>query len=358
MNTPEAPISQVRFQSRAIVQTALQLLALSLLLGFCFTILGPFINPILWAAILAVALYPWHQRVTRIVKGRGTLAAVILIAGMLCILILPSVWLAIKTAAEIKDVVAAYSAGDIAIPPPPEYVKQWPLIGDKVDEVWRQASSGLDSLIKNNPEEVKSMAGISISLLKSSGQGLVLFGLAIILSGVFLSYSLQASNFATAFFNRLLNSSKLDITSSTAITIRGVVKGVLGVAFLQSILVAIGLLLADIPYAGVWALISLVLAVIQVGILPVCLGVIIYVWTTDHTTTAVMLTIWLVAVGFADNILKPILMGKGASVPMPVLLVGSLGGFLAMGFIGLFTGAVVLSFGYKLFDIWLRGTEL
>jgi predicted PurR-regulated permease PerM len=277
---------------------------------------------------------------------------------MLSILIVPSVWLAIRTAAEIKEVVVSYQAGNITIPPPPANVKQWPVIGNKVDEVWTQASSGIDLLIKNNPEQVKAMAGTSIALLKSSGQGLGLFALAILLSGVFLSYSLQTSNFASAFFNRLMNSTKLDITTSTAITIRSVVKGVLGVSFIQSILVAIGLLLADIPYAGVWSLICLVLAVMQVGILPVCLGVVIYIWTTDHTTTAILLTIWLFAVGFVDNILKPMLMAKGGTVPMPILLVGSLGGFLAMGFIGLFTGAVILSLGYTLFDIWLKGTEL
>ena len=116
---------------------------------------------------------------------------------------------------------------------------------------------------------------------------------------------------------------------------------------------------AGVPYSGIWTLLCLILAIVQIGITPVSLGVIIYIWASDASTTAaILLTIWMVLVGLLDNFLKPIIMGKGAPVPMLVIFLGAIGGFIFSGFIGLFTGAVILSLGYKLFDIWLKGTEI
>lgn len=148
------------------------------------------------------------------------------------------------------------------------------------------------------------------------------------------------------------------MASIAVVTIRNVVKGVLGVAIIQSVCAGIGYFVAGIPFAGIWTLLCLVLAIIQVGIIPVNLGVLIYIWGAGHTTTAIFLTIWLIPVGLLDNILKPIMKRKGAPVPMLIIFLGSLGGFMYSGFIGLFTGAVILSLGYRLFDIWLKEGEL
>ena len=143
-----------------------------------------------------------------------------------------------------------------------------------------------------------------------------------------------------------------------ASTIRNVVKGILGVAIIQSSLALAGFLVAGIPYAGIWFFLCLVLAIVQIGILPVSIGVIIYIWSHGDSLTATLLTVWMAAVGLLDNVLKPILMGKGAPVPMLVIFLGALGGFMFSGIVGLFTGAIILSLGYRLFDVWLKETEL
>ena len=124
-------------------------------------------------------------------------------------------------------------------------------------------------------------------------------------------------------------------------------------AVIQSILAGIGFVLAGIPFAGLWILVCLILSIVQVGILPVSVGVIIYIWSAADTLTATIFTIWMVLVGISDNILKPILLGKGAPAPMLVVFLGAIGGFIATGFIGLFTGAIVLTLGYKLITGWL-----
>jgi predicted PurR-regulated permease PerM len=197
-----------------------------------------------------------------------------------------------------------------------------------------------------------------VDLIKSTGSGLLLLTVAIILSGVFLSYASTVGNFAKSFFNRLMSNSDIDVASLATVTIRNVVKGILGVAIIQSALAGAGMMIAGIPYSGIWILLCLILAIVQIGILPVSIGVIIYIWTNGSTTTAIMLTIWMVLVGLLDNFLKPILMGKGAPVPMLVIFMGAIGGFIFSGFIGLFTGAVILSLGYLLFNIWIKGTDI
>jgi predicted PurR-regulated permease PerM len=344
--------------TRKVVQIALQLLMLALLLDWSYNILLPFVTPIISGAVLAVALNPVHQRLKKWLKGKGTLAAVIICVAMLALIVVPAVFLMLNSADSAKDAIREIQNGNLKIPPPGSNVKNWPLIGKKVDEVWSAASEDLTTLAEKNPDRVKSIAGKILGLVRSTATGLALFALSVIISAVFLSYSVQASNFARLLFSRLINSSTIDMPAIAAMTIRNVVKGILGVAFAQTLLFAAGLWVAGIPYAGIWSLCCLVLAIIQVGTLPVALGVVIYIWGQHNTLAAVLLTIWMVIVSLMDNVLKPILMGKGAPVPMLVVFLGAIGGFIFMGFIGLFVGAVVLSLGYKLFEVWLAGTEL
>jgi predicted PurR-regulated permease PerM len=345
-------------KSREIIHLTLQLLALALLLFWCFDILAPFFNPIIWAAILAVTLYPFHKRLKRRLKGRGVLAAILITVVIFGLVIFLGSWLGLKTGSEIKTEISNYQEGKIKIPPAPVTVKEWPVIGHKAYEIWSELADGMSVITQKYPEEVRAIGSYGLSLLATTGMGLFIFAIAILLSGVFLAYAEASAVFARAVFNRLINSSKFDMASLVAITIRNVVKGILGVAVIQSVFAGIGFALAGIPYAGIWTILCMILAIIQIGIFPVVLGVLIYIWTKDHSTTAVLLTIWLIPVGFIDNILKPLLMGKGAPAPMLIIFLGSLGGFMYSGFIGLFTGAVVLSLGYRLFDVWLKETEL
>src|SRR6476620_742455 len=199
-----------RFSSKQIIEVALQLVALALLLIFCYNVLSPFIDPVVWGAVLAVALYPIHQRMKAAFKGKGTLAAILLAFIMVCLLVVPAAWLTLTTASQVKDVATAYKAGQITIPPPNEQVKDWPLIGNKAYNLWSQASSNLDSLIQENPDQVKSIAGKGISLLASTGKAILFITLAIILCGVFLSYSTASADFAKRLFDRLLRSKNFD----------------------------------------------------------------------------------------------------------------------------------------------------
>ena len=344
--------------SRQIIHLVIQLVALAFLLNFCFNVLSPFINLLIWAGIFAIALYPVHQKLKKMLKGRNALAAVIITVVMLVIFILPGVLFAVKTGGEVKELLAKYKSGEVDIPPPGENVKNWPLIGNKTYDLWTTASTDLNLFIQQNPDRVKAVSSKLVDMIKSSGKGILLLTIAIILSGVLLSYATPVGNFSRTFFTKLMNSSKIDMASIATITIRNVVKGILGVACIQSALMGLGLMIGGVPYVGLWVLLCLILAIVQIGTLPVAIGAIIYIWSAGSTGIAIFVTIWVLLVGLLDNVLKPLVMGKGAPVPMLVIFLGAIGGFMYSGFIGMFTGAVILSLGYRLFDIWIKGTEI
>jgi predicted PurR-regulated permease PerM len=339
----------------AVINYALQLLALSLLLIWCFRILEPFITPLVWGSVLAITLYPLHAILSRKLKGRTTWSAVIITVMMLLLLIGPGVWLLLATVDEFKILGDAYRSGNLHIPPPSDQVKEWPLVGSTVYENWSQASKDITALLVQYREEVKSVLLKLFDLFKNTATGILLFGVSVIVGGVLLAYAKAAGDFARSLFIQLVGKTGESMVESAEITVRNVAKGVLGVALIQSILAGIGLVLAGIPFAGLWILVCMILAIVQIGLLPVSVGVIIYIWSSADTLTATLLTIWMIFVGVIDNVLRPIMLGKGAPVPMLVIFIGSLGGFMASGFIGLFTGAIVLTLGYKLVTMWLRG---
>jgi predicted PurR-regulated permease PerM len=302
-------------------------------------------------------MYPIHNALTKKLKGRNVWASVIITVLLILLLIGPAIWLLMATVDEFKELGAAYRSGNLHIPPPTEDVKTWPVIGQKVYDNWLQASQDITALMMQHREEVKSVLIKLFDLFKNTAAGVLLFTLSIVISGVMLTYAKSAGNFVHSLFIQLAGKAGESMAESAELTVRNVAKGVLGVAIIQSLLAGIGFVLAGIPLAGLWILVCLILGIVQIGILPVSIGVIIYIWGAADTGTATIFTIWMVLVGVSDNILKPILLGKGAPAPMLVVFLGAIGGFMFSGFIGLFTGAIILTLGYKLMISWLESTD-
>lgn len=340
-----------------VIHTTLQLLALGLLLMACYFILAPFITLMVWASVLAITLYPLQKIIANKLRGRNGWAASIITVLMLAILIAPAVWLLLSTVKEVRELAQLYRAGQFNIPPPPENVKAWPLIGNKAFNIWSDANSNLTALVVEHTDQVKMVSLKFLDLLASTGKGILLFTLAVVASGVLLAYAKPSGEFAKSLFVKLLGNMGAEMTALAEVTVRNVAKGILGVAFIQSMMAGVGFVLAGIPLAGIWIVVCLVLAIVQIGILPISIGVIIYIWGHGTTLTAILLTVWMLIVGISDNILKPIMLGKGAPVPMLVVFLGAIGGFMSTGFIGLFTGAIILSVGYKLLQTWLNSSK-
>ena len=254
---------------------------------------------------------------------------------------------------NVKELRTRFLAGSLPIPPPSNSVKSWPVVGDKIHGIWSSASTDLEQTIIKYKSEIVGVGSKIAKGLLSVGGGILQLLVALIIAGVLLCIP-GTSESVRKVARKLADPRGDEFADIIKITVGNVVKGVLGVAFIQAFLVGIGLFLAQVPYPGIWTLLVFLLAVLQIPPLLVVIPVAVYLFSERSTGAAVGWTVYLLLAGFSDNILKPILLGKGAPVPMLVIFLGVIGGFMLSGFIGLFTGAIIMSIGYKLFVSWIN----
>jgi len=326
---------------------------LILLFFYCFEILLPFIMPVLWAMIIAVAVFPIHDSLQKKLGKREKLSAAIITLAILSFIFIPTGFFISSISQTIIDFKNQAEAGAIHLDQPNPIIQTWPIIGKPLYDFLQNASGSLTTVFQKYQPEILTAA--KTVMLGIVGSGLTFFQVifSIIISGVLLSTkgTVEATH---KIFERIAGKKGPEFVTLTASTIRSVVKGVLGVAVIQALLAGAGFFLASVPHAGIWGLVALILSIIQVGPGLVIIPVIIYLFTTGNSLFAGLWTAYFIVVMFSDNILKPLLLGKGAQVPMLVIFLGVLGGFFLSGFIGLFTGAIMLSIGYKLFLVWMH----
>lgn len=339
-------------RTKEVIEIAIKLGVLLLLLSWTFEIVRPFINPLLWSIILAVSLEPIYNRTLRIVKGRSKLAAFILITVFLILVLVPSYYLVRSAIHGVNELKLKYEAGELTIAEVDGKIAEIPLIGSPLHDLLTAMTTNLKGFLSEHEEQLVAAAKGFANALLGTGTGVLELLLALII-GIILLATPGTERASNAFFDRLAGNFGREFVKISQSTIRNVVKGVLGVAIIQSILIGLAFLLADIPYAGVWAIIVLVLSVIQLPPMLVTLPVIIYLFYTRSGWNAGLWTVVILLAGASDNVLKPYLMGRGATSPMLVIFLGSLGGFIAFGFIGLFLGAIVLALVYRLLLFWL-----
>ncbi len=340
-----------------IVKTAVDITvkigALLLMIFFCFRILLPFVNILLWAMIIAIILFPLYSKLTKYLRDRKKLAAIVLILLCLAVLLVPSYWLVDSLVVGLKSLGESFLDGNIKIPPPSEAVAGWPLIGTWLYDSWLQASENFSQTIKDYLPQLGSIGEWLLGALAGTGLGILQFAVSLIIAGFFLTISDEASLTGEKLFGKLVGSRGKEFAKIAETTIRSVATGVLGVAIFQSLIFGVGLFLADFPLAGVWIILVLIFSVAQLPVILVVIPMIVYLFAFHEPLSAVLWSLYLLAAGLVDNFLKPIIMGKRASVPMLVIFLGAIGGFIAFGFLGLFLGAIILSLGFKLYLAWL-----
>ncbi len=340
------------------VEIVVSLAAIIGLFIWCFRIIAPFFNLIVWGIIIAVALYPGFKKLERTFGDRKKLAALVITLVLLGVIILPSIKLTGSLVTELRDFSQDIINEDVQIAPPPDKVADWPLIGEWAYKTWQSASEGLVTILQQFEPQLIKISKWLLETVVETGFGLIKFMLSIIIAGILLINSGNAGRVARNVFIRVAGDRGKEFADLSEKTIRNVTRGILGVAIIQSLLAGLGFILAGIPGAGLWTFLALLFAVIQVGVAPVTIPVIVYMFYTMNTPVAILFTIYFLVVMISDNILKPLLLGKGAPVPMLVVFLGAIGGFITTGFLGLFTGAVILSLGYKLFQVWIGDKDM
>lgn len=346
--------------SKDVTDFLIRIALIAFLVVLCFRIVTPFANLLLWGLILAVALYPLHQRFTKRLRGRQGLAATLLVVVGLFIIGAPTLMLGESFAGHVQNAYTAYENDTITIKKPDPAVADWPLVGKRVYRAWSAAADDLPGYLKRHRPELKKVLGGALSASANTAVSLLLFLGSLVVAGIMMAYGEAGGQVTLRILERLTGPIKAPrLQSLTVTTIRSVASGVVGVAFIQALLLGVGFVLAGIPAASVLALVALLIGIMQIPALIISLPAVAYIWWSGDasTTSNVLFSIYLLVAGMADNFLKPLLLGRGVDVPMPIILLGALGGMVWTGIIGLFVGAVVLAVGYKGFMLWIDNNK-
>jgi predicted PurR-regulated permease PerM len=330
------------------------------MVALCYRVFSPFLTLMVWALILAVTLYPLHQMLARRMRSKQGLAATVLVILGVLVIVTPTALLMNSIGDSVHAFIHDVRSDTLVIPAPREGVKDWPVVGERIYTVWSAAHTDLPALVKSWQPKIGNLAQASLELVASIGGGLLLFLTSFIVAGIVMAYGESGARATHAIFARIAGEERggalADLCTATT---RAVAQGVIGVAFIQAIIIGVALLVAGVPFAGIFALVALMLGIAQVPVLVVTLPVIIYIWWSGDYSTgiATLYTVILAVAGMADNALKPLLLGRGVDAPMPVILLGALGGMASAGIMGMFVGATLLAVGYRIFMSWVTNNR-
>jgi predicted PurR-regulated permease PerM len=353
MTSADSSTVDKQFLANAMA-SAIQIGAVLLLLLWCYSIVAPFVSIVVWGVVISIAIYPLHLQLGARLGGKTKLSSTLLVLVGLLIIVGPTWILAESTIDGYRHVAAELGDGTVSIPPPAATVADWPVIGDKVYEIWSGAATNLEATLNQFEPQLVAAGKRAVSMAGGTVVGVLQFVISIIIAGTLLMSAEGGHRASRNIAASLVGPDRGDaLTNLSILTIRSVFKGVLGVAVIQALAAAIGLLIIGVPGAGVWAGVVLVLAIVQLP--PIlCLGPIAFwYFSVAEPVPATIFLVFSIIVSFSDAALKPMLLGRGVDTPMLVILIGAIGGALTAGIIGLFIGPVVLALGYELLTAWM-----
>jgi predicted PurR-regulated permease PerM len=342
-------------ESRDLTRTTLQLVFLGALIGGIFWILRPFLMPIAWAATIVVATWPVVPRLQHWLGGRRGLAVAVMTAALLLVLIVP-LYIGISTIAEHATRIVEWTktARDLAVPPPPDWLAKIPLIGATAAAQWQEiAAADPADLSARVLPYARTIGAWSASKLGGIGMLFVQFLITVGVAALLYGNGEYLADRVSRFARRLAGAQGDHAVQLAAQAVRAVALGVVATAAAQAALGGIGLAVVGVPFAAVLTAVMFVSGVVQAGPVPVLLPAVIWVYARDGAGSGTALLIWSLLVSVMDNVLRPLLIKRGADIPLLVILAGVIGGLIAFGVIGLFVGPVVLAIAYTLLDVWL-----
>lgn len=352
------PLDDERRFSRNMMTSFIQIAALVILVGYCALIVAPFASIVIWALVLAVAIFPLHRKLADTLGGKASWSAAIITLLGLAIIVVPGWLIADSTIETARSVQQAISNDALEVPTPRENVRGWPLVGEQAYEIWTSASRNLQETLAEYSTQVRAAGRWSLDAALGVMTGVLHFIASVILAGFFLMYPRKGYDTTAAIAERIAPDKGEQLTDLMIATIRSVTNGVLGVAVIQAALAGIGFALIGLPAAGVFTVVILVAAIVQLPALLIMIPLITWVFSFASTGAAVAFAIYAVIVALSDNVLKPLLLGRGVDLPVLVILIGAIGGMLRFGVIGLFLGAVILGLGYQIITVWIRSNSL
>ena len=342
--------------SRHFLDLFIRIGLLGFLVVYCYQIFKPLIGMMLWSIILAVAFYPLQAAIVRKWRIRPGWAATLLVSAIIVGVLVPVTLLTVSFADSTTAFIHQVHAGSFQIPEPNPSVATWPLVGQGLFSLWSSAHDDMGGLLTELAPKIGPITKQILGYAASATSTILKFVVSLVLAGIWMAYAEASHASAKAIARRIAGPESGDgLVKLSTTTIRAIAQGVIGIACIQALLLGAGFFSVGIPAAGVLALLTLVLGIVQIPALLIALPAIIYVFSTNPSTPiALVFTVYTLLAGSVDNVLKPLLLGRGVDAPMPVILLGALGGLAAGGIIGLFLGPVMLALGYQLFTAWVR----
>lgn len=346
----------VKIDQQTFINTMVRIGIIAFLIYLCLKTIAPFQMLLLWGLLLAIMLYPLHQKLAfKLSSKQGYTSTVIVLIGIFLIGI-PLFLLGDSLVEHAQNMQKSLETKSLTVSPPSPKVAEWPVVGEKVHELWSDASDNLPHFLEKNKEFLHKMSRATLAKVGSAFSSISLLFGALIIAGIMMAYGESGTKAAQRILIRVAGpETGVKLQVLTVATVRSVATGVLGVAFIQALLFGVGFFLIGIPFAALLAIIVMFIGIVQLPAIVVGLPVIAYVWSGDGSVVIhTVFTLYFIAASLSDNILKPLLLGRGVDAPMPIILLGALGGMISGGLIGLFLGAVLLAIGYQLFMSWVN----
>ena len=344
---------------RDITRTVLAVLFILALIGSSIWILRPFIGAIVWATTIVVATWPLMISVQAWLWNKRGLAVTVMTLVLLCVLVVPLTFAVVTIVSNIDEIaVWAKSLDTLKIPSLPEWVVNLPLIGAHAAKVWnRVAAVGVQEATAKVAPYVGGVLLWFAAQLGSIGVLLVEFLLTVLLAAAMYASGERATQWLVRFGRRLAREGGENAVFLAGQTIRGVALGVVVTALAQTVFSGLGLVIAGVPFVVVLTGAMLIMSIAQIGVMPVLGCAVAWLYWSGASGWGTFLLVWTIVAGAMDNFLRPILIRKGADLPLLLIFAGVIGGLLALGLIGIFVGPVVLAVADALLNAWIDADE-
>jgi predicted PurR-regulated permease PerM len=342
-----------------VTRILLAVVSMSGLIAACFWLLRPFLPSVIWATMIVVATWPAMRAVQARLWGRRSLAAAVMTLVMLVAVMAPLAVATIAIVTHLDDITRwSRAIASLAVAPPPEWLRGIPLVGARLAEEWsRLAAAQPEDLRARTAPYISGAVLWAISQLGGLGALFVQFFLTLIVAAILYTRGEAAATGVLAFARRLAGEEGERVAVLSAQAIRAVALGIVVSALVQAIIGGVGLALTGVPYAALLTAVMLLLGVAQIGPAPVLLGAVVWLYWKDGAVWGTVMLLWAIVTSTLDNFLRPVLIRKGADLPLLLIFAGVIGGLLAFGIVGLFVGPVVLAVTYTLLVAWVTQTS-
>jgi len=325
------------------------------LIATCFWVMRPFLPSIVWAITIVVATWPVMRGVERRLRGHRALAVATMTAAMVLVFLVP-VTLAVGALLTNGDAIMGWvrALPTLELPPAPDWLRGLPVVGGKAEAAWNAvAVRGLEELAREAAPYAGSAVRWFLFEAGSFGALLLQFLLTVIVSAILYANGERASERVRRFARRLAGERGDQVVQLAGQAIRGVALGVVVTALVQALLGGIGLAVTGVPFAAVLTAIMFILAIAQIGPLPVLAVGVGWLFWQEQIGRGGALLAWTLVILVLDNVLRPLLIRRGADLPLLLIFAGVIGGLVAFGLVGIFVGPVVLAVTHTLLEAWV-----